>query len=460
MKAIYTILALSFFPITMAKTQFNTTSSPEVIEVIGAYPVGSSATLSMVPTIVKPNQKTFSQFGGLTQDHSFSLDTQKKEFNIQSRVLCGNSPEQNTLSCYDLNRNGMFMANYPIPGSLSTTPVYFNKSWLIGTTKGLLLKVDANLKNRMLPYLGDSMISLWGNFSRSYISSLKPKTLYADNKSNTSSSDKQATPNLPKNVQWIYSSSTELVGTPIIFQDTVYALSANHYLHAINWNNGKLIWSVRLAPDTKLRLSSYALTATPYEVIVGTDLGALLALNPKTGSIMWSHQITDSSFKNNEKSYSDYFKAIVAKPLVINRNVITSNSDSMTQNISLESKTAVWSYPAGSVAQPKLTDDHVIIGTSLGELVSLNFLTGAKKWDSQLTADRSPIISLFITKSGAILASNSRGKIFLIDSKNGKILSENFPLGEVNGEFFAGYNNAEACLSFSQNGFRCFYAKL
>ena len=53
------------------------TSYPEVIEVIGSYPLGPVGSESTSPTVVIPFQKTFSQFGGLTPDNEFTLENQK-----------------------------------------------------------------------------------------------------------------------------------------------------------------------------------------------------------------------------------------------------------------------------------------------------------------------------------------------------------------------------------------------
>ena len=206
------------------------------------------------------------------------------------------------------------------------------------------------------------------------------------------------------------------------------------------------------------------MTSTPTEIIVGTNLGAILILNPKTGSIEWSWQVQEATDSQRESTQlpagPDKFNSIVSTPLVIDRNLIVSNTESMTQNISLDSKSAIWSYPLGSVAQPKLYQNSVLIGSSNGKLVSLNKETGEVLWSTSLTYDLSPIMSVFVTKKNVILAASSRGQIFMVDPNNGKILSQNLPIGETNGEFFAGYDKADACISFSQNGFRCFYAKV
>jgi outer membrane protein assembly factor BamB len=459
------------------------TSYPEILEVIGAYPPGPVGSESTRPTVVIPYQKTFTQFGGLTQNHSFTLENQKlikkkdlaNNLNLSSlkieilpRSVCGNSPEQNTMICFDLNRNGQYIASYPIPGELSATPIFADDSWLLATTKGFLLRVDADKKNKYLPTLGNTNTALWGNNSRKYMASFRPKPIYTEQGKPTVASPNtdsiKDTAQLSPGIKWVFPSSSEFVGTPIILNGLVYLFSASHYLQAHDWNTGRLAWALRLAPDVNLRLESNALIATSSEVIVGTDLGTLLILSPKNGSILWSWQIPGATSEQREQTQlpagPDRFTSISAQPLLSGRNLIVSNAESMTQNISLDSKTAVWSYPNGSVAQPKRYKESIIIGSSTGKVISLNSQTGEVRWSTKITNDSSPITSLFVTNSEVILAATSRGQIFMINPVSGKILAQNLPIGETNGEFFAGYDKADACISFSQNGFRCFYAKV
>ncbi len=459
------------------------TSYPEILEVVGAYPPGPVGSESTLPTVVIPYQKTFTQFGGLIPNNSFTLENQKlvkqqdsvNKLNLNPTIIeilprpvCGNSPEQNTMICFDLNRNGQYIGSYPVPGSLSTTPVFAENSWLIGTTKGFLLRVDSNKENKYLPTLGNTNTALWGSHSRNYMASFRIKPIYTEQGKPTVSIPNgvtnKNTSTLSPGIKWVFPASSEFVGTPIVHNGFVYLFSASQYLQALDWNTGKLAWALRLAPDVNLRLESNALVLTSTEVIVGTDLGTLLILNPKNGSIMWSWQIPGATSTQREQTQlpagPDRFASITAQPLLSERNLIVSNAESMTQNISLDSKTALWSYPIGSVAQPKKYKESILIASSTGKIISLNYQSGEVLWSTKVTDDSSPIMSLFITKSEVILAATLRGQIFMIDPVSGKILAKNLPTGETNGEFFAGYDKSDACISFSQNGFRCFYAKV
>lgn len=420
----------------------------EIQEIVGAYSSGKSYSPSIEPTIVIPYQRTFAQFGGLAQNND--------------RTVCGPSPNTNSMNCFDLKHNGFYAGSFPVPGMLSSTPVFYDNSWLIGTAKGFLMRVNSMPSNRNLPASGLENINFWGSNSRTFMASFRPKPIYTDNQQ-ASSSEKAASP-MPTEVKWILPTSSPFVGTPLIKNGIVYLFSANQYFQAIDWNTGKDLWSIRLAPDVTLKLNSTSLAATDSELIVGNSLGTVLILNPNDGSVLWTIQIPQAD--SNQRSQTrlpagpDKFSSIVAAPLIFARNMIVSNAESMTENISLDSKSVLWSYPTGSVAQAQLYQGQsVILGSANGHVISLDANTGSVNWDKELT-NLSPITSLFITKSSTILAATNRGKIFMLDPKDGRVLSHNYSIGEVNGEFFAGYQGESACLSFAMEGFRCFKAKL
>ncbi len=456
------------------------TFKPEVLEVSASYPPGVPGFESTRPTVVLPPQKTFSQFGGLTKDHSFTAEMQKNlkiELNKNAliknavnlftpRPICGGSPYQNTLNCFDLNRYGQFLQSYPIPGSVSSTPVFYDNFWLIGTAKGFLLKVQANPDNKYLPQLGKENTSLWGNYSRKYMNIFRPKTIYKDNENIQNQNDNkiQLTLDGTPGLKWIFANSAKFVGTPLIKNNKVFILSDSGYVQALDWNTGKLIWAVRLSPDLNLKITSNALKFYNDELIVGNDLGMILFLNPNNGHVIWSWRIPEATDTQRE-SYQlpaapDKFSGIVAPPLVLDNGIIVSNAESMTQFISAGIKSSVWSYPAGSVAEAKQWKNNIILGSTNGEIISLNKSNGELNWKTRISENLSPVISLFIAEHDVTLAVLNNGQVFMIDNNNGKILAQNLSIGEVNGEFFAGYDNAKACISFAQNGFRCFYPKV
>ncbi|MES2615931.1 MAG: PQQ-binding-like beta-propeller repeat protein [Bdellovibrionota bacterium] len=455
MKFAYFAVLLCFFPAIFALPSIEVVPpKPEIREELSAYAPGRAHAISTEPEVVMPSMRSFAQFGGI------ELELGKKV----ARPWCGPSPETNTLNCFDFNKGGAYLQSFPIPGKLSSTPLFYDNSWLMGTAKGFLMRVEANEDNRKLPKLNGEILNLWGSNSRNVMAGFRPKPIYVEGFSAEPAVASQYTPpTIPKGVKWIFSASSGFIGNPVIKNGLVYIYASSQYFQAFNWETGKLIWAVRLAPAGNLRLNSDALTVTDTEVFVGNSLGTLLSLNPADGAVLWTWQVPSADdsqrLKTSLPAGPDKFYGIVASPLVSGSSLIVSNVESMTQAISLNSHELIWSYPAGSVAKAREYKNNILLGTSNGKVVSLNKDNGLVNWSANVT-DTSPIVSLFLTKNNVLLAATRSGQIFMLNLESGKVLAHNFPIGDVNGEFFTGYNKAEACLSFAFNGFRCFRAKL
>lgn len=428
-----------------------------LVEETVALPPGKSSSPSTSPVFVMPNQKSFSQFGGAQQIED------KTNHPVP---VCGPSPLTNTLNCFDLARAGSFIGSLPIPGSSSSTPLFYENSWLIGTTKGFLLRIQANAQHSLVPQLGGESLSFWGAHSRTLMGEMRPKVIYTETgeaSSEGGESDYKTDDHMP-GVKWFFTTSSEPLGTPIVGEGMLFFLSASQYLQAIDWNTGKLAWTKRLAPDTTLRLQSNALTLNGSQLFVGTSLGTLLVLDSREGSIAWSWQVPSATSQQRREGHltpsADQYSAIVAPPLVSGDNLIVSNAESLTQNVSLASHTEKWAYPAGSVAIPKVyKKKDVIIGANNGRVVSLKLDTGNVNWSVDLTSS-SPIVSLFLSADESVLyAVSRRGELFVLTPGDGKMVAHHPSIGEVNGEFFASPGGA-ACVSLSINGFRCFKAKI
>jgi outer membrane protein assembly factor BamB len=250
--------------------------------------------------------------------------------------------------------------------------------------------------------------------------------------------------------RWFATSSFEYVGTPVVFGTQVFALTANQYLLAHDAQSGRTLWSTRLAPESSLRLKASSLVATAKEVLVGTDDGQVMALNPKDGGVLWRYLVPA---RGDER-----FKAVVAPPLVVGRSVVFSNAESLTTRLSLDGRTVEWSYPMGAVAQVRADDANVYLGGSDGSVSAIDARSGALRWKVAVSA-QAPIASLWLPRAkNVILVADKKGVLTVLDTRRGIRLSSLPAGGDVIGEFFGGHGESDACLSFDGAGFRCYVA--
>jgi|GEM_PF-651605 len=418
-------------------------------------------------TTVRPFQKQFTRpqrswtsFGGALDARGFSTTVLGRfgvsqiplrgtllagNVNVTVVPVCGPSPHMNTLACHNL-ATGEALEEFPIPGSVSTQPLFFDGSWFFGTTKGFFIRTDGT-SLRSTPLLGGENTGLWGAGARRMMRGLRPRT--ALDGPETPSDATSVFRNGPHSGwRWYATSSFEYVGTPLVFGSQVFVLTANQYLLSLDVQTGKTVWSVRLAPESSLRVSASPLSATAKEILVGTDDGQLMGLNPKDGAVLWRYVIPA---RGDER-----FKAITAAPLVTGRSVVFSNVESLTTRLSLDGRTVEWSYPMGTVAQVRSDDASLYVAGTDGSVAALDARTGVLRWKVVVSAD-TPLASLqLLRKKEMLLVANKKGALFALDLRSGRQLAQTFPVGEPVGEFISGYAESDACLTYSNEGLRCY----
>jgi len=418
-----------------------TKTAVAILEVSSSFYPEKTGIFSPDQNYILPSQETWAQFGG------------------NKDVVCGPSPFINTLNCFS-TRHKNFIKSVPIPGNLSTTPIFYDDSWIIGTTKGFLIRIKAESQSKFIPSVSPASTELWGSYSRDVMESFVAKTVYKDKsqtdkeiKKNTESSLEDATKF--SNYTWVFPTSSPFTGTPIIYDNYVYGITASQSLQAIDLESGKLIWSIRINAESSFYLANNSLLIENNNLLVSSNRGDLLVLNPKTGD-----QIKKVSLQSSYQQESR-FPNIVAAPLSTDSNhIIVSNALSETKKITLSDLNTVWSYTEGSVNTAIKLNSAVFLLTSNGKVVRLDDITGNVDWSTDININSPLIAGTLINDNKTLLVATQRGNLLALDISSGKILAQNRPIGSVVGSFFDNsYHKNETCLTFSTGSFRCFRVK-
>ncbi len=402
---------------------------------------------------LEPELASGSGFALLPRRTSASFSSARGRVGTQNNALgfvyeslaCGPSAAVNTLTCRSLP-SARFAVDIPTPGFVSSTPLFFEDSWIVGTTKGFLVRFRKQQgMDGFAPQLRSEFLGFWGSESRKVM-----------NKARGSESERLG-------FQWSYYLGSEVVGSPVVFEKTVFALAANQFLYAIDVATGQPRWTLRLAPDSTLRLE--ALSLVPLfgrgELLVGTAEGALMAVSAKTGAVSWRHRLESVS--------GERFRTIVAKPLVLDKGVVVSSAEGVTEllgfgkcskddsNCVADDRAIEWKYLLGSVASARSFDSGIALGGSEGSVVLLDPRNGALRWRVSVFSGAAVASMAVVSASGKdfLAVAAVDGSMVLLD-KFGRTADALSAVGEVVGEFFPGHEANEICLSYATPGFRCF----
>lgn len=360
--------------------------------------------------------------------------------------VCGQAPDSNSFGCYNLS-TGESLADLPIPGQLTTTPQFHEGAWYVGTSRGFFIRFEAS-GVFMTPNFGVDSLLFHGPDARSVMKSLTQTASVSPQVQDSAAQSFRS--GFRAAWSWYATANAEFVGTPQFGGGRAFVLTANQSLNAYDLQTGKLVWGARLAPEVQLRLLSTSLVYHERGLLVGTNDGHLLLLDPKNGQSLWRHSVAGAA--------GDRFSAVAAPALALSDGIVVSNAESLTQRLNWQSRSAEWSYAVGSVVQAKSDDGSVYIAGSDGALHKLDVRTGQLRWRKSLPVT-SPLVAItLLKKQDIVLAATASGSVFAVRMSGGELedMSPSSSFGAVVGDFFAGRNETgEVCLSYRTPGYAC-----
>lgn len=169
-----------------------------------------------------------------------------------------------------------------------------------------------------------------------------------------------------------------LIASPVIADDTVFAIDAKAIVSAYNQKDGTPLWKTRLKPQIKddkdISLKGAGLAYDNGRLFATTGFGGVFALNPQTGEIMW---------KFFDKS------PIRISPTVGGGKVYVQNIENVLIALNQSDGTEAWRYIAQNEdtvlvggASPAYDEarDIIIAGFNNGELRAIKASTGSPLW--------------------------------------------------------------------------------
>ncbi len=154
--------------------------------------------------------------------------------------------------------------------------------------------------------------------------------------------------------QWNFTTQEAQWSQPATDGETVFLTSLDHYLYAINLENGDEVWKVDMGG---------AVVGTPLVangvVYVGSFAKTLTALDAQTGEVQWTFPTTDW---------------VWASPVLDNGVLYFGSIDGTFYAVNAEAGDEAWKYTAdgGVFGSPLVTNGKIYFGTDKGNLYAFN----------------------------------------------------------------------------------------
>jgi outer membrane protein assembly factor BamB len=188
------------------------------------------------------------------------------------------------------------------------------------------------------------------------------------------------------NQLWITKPGGPLRGAPTVAEGTVYMLSGDSQLYALNAENGELRWQGAGSFELAGVFGSAAPAFAQSTLVVGYASGELTAYRYENGNVVWQDALARTGISTSVGQLSD----IDADPVIDNGRVFAIGQGGRMVAIELITGQRAWEINIGGLSTPWVANDWVFVVTDKAQLLAVARSSGRIRWISQLPGFRHP----------------------------------------------------------------------
>ena len=167
---------------------------------------------------------------------------------------------------------------------------------------------------------------------------------------------------------------------PIAFDNTVYVISHDNQVFALNSLNGEVLWNHRGILESASVLSSNSVSIDGGLVFVPYSSGEIYAIRSLNGSVVW----TDSLSRTGSSTSLSEINSITARPVTDNGRMISISHAGRMISVDISSGERLWTLDISGTETPWVSGDWVFALSTNSELVGVSRNAGKIKWVTQL----------------------------------------------------------------------------
>jgi outer membrane protein assembly factor BamB len=179
---------------------------------------------------------------------------------------------------------------------------------------------------------------------------------------------------------WMVKPGGPLRGAPTVANDTVYMLSQDSQLYALNAANGETRWSESGSPELAGVFGSAAPAFSQSTVVAGYSSGELTAYRYENGQVVWQDALARTGISTTVGNLSD----IDADPVIDNGRVFAIGQGGRMVAVELITGQRAWEINVAGISTPWVVGDWVFVVTDKAQLLAVARSSGRIRWISQL----------------------------------------------------------------------------
>jgi outer membrane protein assembly factor BamB len=183
------------------------------------------------------------------------------------------------------------------------------------------------------------------------------------------------------NQLWLVKPGGPLRGAPTIANDTVYALSQDSQLYALNAQTGENRWQGSGSPELAGVFGSAAPAFAQSTLVAGYSSGELTAYRYENGQVVWQDALARTGMSTTVGTLSD----IDADPVIDNGRVFAIGQGGRMVAVELITGQRAWELNVAGISTPWVAGDWVFVVTDKAQLLAVARSSGRIRYLSQLT---------------------------------------------------------------------------
>ena len=182
------------------------------------------------------------------------------------------------------------------------------------------------------------------------------------------------------NQVWMVKPGGPLRGAPTVAGDTVYVLSQDSQLYALNAQNGETRWSGAGSFELAGVFGSAAPAFAQSTLVAGFASGELTAYRYENGQVVWQDALARTGISTSVGQLSD----IDADPVIDNGRVFAIGQGGRMVAVELITGQRAWEINIGGLSTPWVAGDWIFVVTNRAQLLAVARSSGRIRWISQL----------------------------------------------------------------------------
>jgi outer membrane protein assembly factor BamB len=212
--------------------------------------------------------------------------------------------------------------------------------------------------------------------------------------------------------KWSAPIRSEGLGAPAEKDGIIYFLSGAGTVYALNADTGEQQWVyTRQDPSSLTIRGASEPTIDGDKLYIGMSDGTLVALNRKTGSLIWEKYL----------GQTPKFRDVDSKPVLWKGKLYVSSFDGLLYCLDPADGRVFWTYGSGGVTPVTISGDKVYFSSTNKEVVALDLESGKELWKNQL---QSSIATQPVVYKGLVIFGEWIGAVKMLDAQSGKLVSE------------------------------------